>query len=113
MSQIERVKTKYDFTEDEKDQMARRAAKLQSDLEGLDDELALFKAKMKMQMDPIRDEIHSLCQRVTDGFEFREHFCRAEFDYEGGTVTFRDVKTEAIIETRILNPDEKQRNFFQ
>lgn len=56
----EKIKARYEFTEDEKDQMARTMATKQNRFNELELELHLFKSKMKQVMDPIQEDINSL-----------------------------------------------------
>lgn len=108
----EKIKARYEFTEDEKDQMARTMAAKQNTFNELELELHLFKSKMKQRMDPIQEDINSLCQKVNSGFETREYNCRVEVDYQESVVTYRDTETEKIIESRKLSPEERQREMF-
>lgn len=108
-SHRERISHRYNFTEEEKKEMAFRVT---SEYEKLGQAEEAKKDAMKgfaEEISKIELGIADLSRKVNSGWEFREYLVDVEIDYNTKMKVFRDAVTGAILKSQELTREDLQR----
>jgi len=108
--ETEVLTNRYDFTEEEKNDMGRELAAQEMKVQRIKDEKKVASDKFKERIKETNNEIDNLSDHVHHGFEMRSYTCRVEQDWANKMLIFRDVNTENVIERRPMKGNELQQN---
>jgi hypothetical protein len=99
---------KYEFSEEERNKMAREVTDTLNKIDGL--EYSLKTATAQIKSDIAREEANckGLGEKVRNGYEFRNIECEINKDFDLKIVTVYRTDTNEIVEERKMSPDECQ-----
>lgn len=102
------VEAEYRFTDQERLELAKQLATKTTEKDQLNDSKKNYVSQMKSEIDGVDAEIKLLSQKITTGAEFREFFCRCEFDYENGVKHWIDDQTGEVRKSEKLSANDWQ-----
>lgn len=105
------ITAKYEFTEEERNQMGRELAQTETESRLAHEELDRIKLTFKERLGGLQDKISRLAEKVTNGYEFREFQCRVEYDRKNKTKHYRDNVSEKVVESRPFTQEDMQVQF--
>ena len=99
---------KHLFSDIDKRRLSEELAEQCIRVEILDSELKKIKSDYKAKLDGVAAKIKEFSQKIQSGWELRDFECIIEKDLEEKTITYIDVDTDKIIESRKMEPHEYQ-----
>ena len=102
------IEHRYEFTPEEKNEMAHKVTKLELDILDLEAQKKAAADEFKAKIDPIYDSVHYLSRCVQNGYEPRNYTCRIEKDKERKVRVYRDVQTEKIVKEEPFTDQDLQ-----
>ncbi len=108
--ETEMVTKRYEFTDEEKNDMGRDLAAREMDKDRIEDEKKVASDKFKNALGEVEAIIGRLSSHIHHGFEMRTCTCRIEQDWDSKMIIYRDVNTEAIVDQRPMKGNELQRD---
>lgn len=106
--QTQTIEARYEFTEEEKNNMARKVTEKELAVADLESQKKAAADDFKAKLDPVYDEIQYLSRCVQNGYEPRNYTCRIEKDSARQIKVFRDVQTEKVIKEEPFTPEDLQ-----
>lgn len=106
----EKITVTQQLTEAEKAEYADDMAKLDEEIEALEDERSAVSNRLKKQIDAKEAERRAMSKVVREGNEEREVFCDKCADYDSGEMKWADAVTGEIVNKRPLVGEERQRH---
>lgn len=110
-SRVERIEAKYEFTMDEKAEIASRLAQKQIELQEADEQRKSILAGVNDKIKRTKLDITRLSRQYRDGYEFRETECNVFYDFEKKEKTYRSKEDGTVIDRRPFGPGDEQRRF--
>lgn len=110
MNRIEDIDARYDFTEEEKNAMARQVTEKEMACLDVENEKKAAVEGYNNKIKAAQEEIIYLSRCVQNGFENRSYRCRVEKDSLRQVRVYRDIKTENVVKEEPFEPDDYQDN---
>jgi predicted phage-related endonuclease len=108
MDEIKKELCKYEFSEEEKRELAMEMAKTVGELDQKTLEKKAIMSDLKSQIDSLDAQVKSLASKLNTGYEHRNMNCRVERDVPSRTVYYYRVDTDKLVKTRPMTQDELQ-----
>ena len=105
------ISAKYEFTEEELNNMGRFLAESEVTLTHLREELDKIKKGYKDRIEPVERDIATLSRQITDGYTYRDYKCRIYRNRETKQVEYRDERTETIVKVEPFTVEDMQQEF--
>ena len=96
------------LTEAEKAEYADDMAKLDKEIEELEDERSRISNSLKKQIDAKENERRAMSKIVRQGQEEREILCDKVADYDSGEIKWADAVTGEVVDKRPMTSEERQ-----
>lgn len=104
----EQITVTQTLTEAEKAEYADEMAKLDKEIEELEDERSRVSNSLKKQIDAKEQERRSMSTTVREGKEEREILCDKVADYDSGEIKWADAVTGEVVDKRPMTGEERQ-----
>lgn len=102
------IEHRYEFTEEEKNQMAREVTEKELAVADLENQKKSAADEFKAKIEPIYEQIQYLSRCVQNGYEPRNYTCRIEKDKARQVRVFRDVQTEKVVKEEPYTAEDLQ-----
>lgn len=106
------VQAKYNFTSQEKKEIADKMAQRQIDLVERNDERKTVMASFNDKIKSINLDISKLSRGYRDGWEYRDYECTVIYDYNKKEKSYKDVKTGEVVDKMPFVPGDEQKRFL-
>lgn len=104
----EKAPVRYEFTKEERAEIADEMAEAVAEAERLKDELKSVQADYKARIQVHEATARANSQKLKNGYEYREMDCPVEYSKRTRTATLYHPETGEVIRTRIMSEDELQ-----
>lgn len=105
------IEAPYKFNDDEIRTMGIELAKKTREIAEREASMKSHAKQLKAELDIVIGEAELLTHKINTGTEFREFFCRVEFDYDQKIKRFYDLSTETLIRSEPMSAYDLQRKF--
>lgn len=102
------VTAEYLFTNEERIDLSNELGAKIGEKEVLEDKKKNLSDQMKNEISVVDARITDLARKVRSGSEFREFFCRCEFDWDGNVKRWYDIQTGEIRKTEPITAEDLQ-----
>lgn len=102
------IKKNYEFTNEERQAMAKDLAKHEIDKNQIEDEKKSVMSGFKEKIDSLETKIKKLSHLVNNGYEERMYECNVVIDFDKKSKTFIDVVSGEVIDERVMDDAEYQ-----
>lgn len=99
---------KYDFTDEEKKEIAEELAIKTQQLDALEDEKKAVMSSYKEQIERLQSDVKGAATRYKDGYEMRDIECEVIRDFEDGTISFYRTDNGARVRVDKMTVAERQ-----
>lgn len=99
---------KYQFTLEEKNQIADQFCNAQYDKEKEEAEAKRIAKEFKQAIDALEAQISELSMKHRQGYEMRTIECNLHLDFENGVRIYTDINSEEIMHTGPMTIEDKQ-----
>jgi hypothetical protein len=104
----EDVTCRYEFTDNELQEMGGEVAVDLQKLEDIENELKSIKADFKARAEATAATIRSKSRKIRDGYEMRPIQCKVVMDYDRRKVFYYRTDTLTLGKERVMRDDEYQ-----
>lgn len=102
------ITAEHKFTDAERLEIAAQLAEKISEKGRLEESKKNLTSQMKSEIDAAETEIELLSQKINTGKEFRDFFCRVEFDYDAKVKNYYDDLTGLFIKKEAMTAHDLQ-----
>jgi hypothetical protein len=99
---------RYEFSKEEKTDIANDLANSVADLQRMDDNKKSVMSQIKSEMDAKQSAINLAAERHRSGFEMRDLECEVVYAYVDDVVRWIRTDTGEVAHERKMRPDERQ-----
>lgn len=99
---------KYEFSDEEKNELAKEMAEANEREQGLEREKTEVVAELKGRIEAAKAERLKCAGLYRTGYEYRNIECDVRYDYDKCTVEYWRTDTGELAKTRKMTPEEKQ-----
>jgi len=102
------VAAEYFFSFDEKLDLSNELAEKIGEVENLESKKKNLTDQMKNEIGVVEARIADLGRKVRSGSEYREFFCRCEFDWPNNTKNWHDIQTGELRKSEPITAEDLQ-----